>query len=155
MDKTKWGIRFEVLEILNNYPRGGGQENYGLFPQFVTFPFWMAPLTKHLFYKQANIFLEHFSQLLRIWVMLTLLSVELNLAGSIFFVSYGNYPLVARVDKYVLTILWLLELLYIPKNVLPTKCLFVTTSLGWYAHITVIITASNLTWCNTRLCNTS
>ena len=27
---------------------GGGQENYGLFPQFVTFSFWKAPLNRIL-----------------------------------------------------------------------------------------------------------
>ena len=36
---------FSQIQNSPHYPRGGGQENYGLFPQFVTFPFWMAPLS--------------------------------------------------------------------------------------------------------------
>ena len=37
---------FSQIQNSPHYPRGGGgQENYGLFPQFVTFPFWIAPLS--------------------------------------------------------------------------------------------------------------
>ena len=36
---------FSQIQKSPNYPRGrGGQENYGLFPQFVTFHVWKAPL---------------------------------------------------------------------------------------------------------------
>ena len=37
---------FSQIQNSPHYPRGGegGQENYGLFPQFVAFPFWIAPL---------------------------------------------------------------------------------------------------------------
>ena len=34
---------------------GGGQENYGLFPQFVTFSFWNAPLSMNLLPRIASI----------------------------------------------------------------------------------------------------
>ena len=37
---------FSQIQNSPHYPRGGGQENYGLFPQFVTFHVWKAPLTK-------------------------------------------------------------------------------------------------------------
>ena len=38
---------FSQIQNSPHYPKGGGcQENYGLFPQFVTFPFWIAPLRK-------------------------------------------------------------------------------------------------------------
>ena len=33
--------KFKIVHIILG---GGGQENYGLFPQFVTFSFWNAPL---------------------------------------------------------------------------------------------------------------
>ena len=36
--------KFKIVHIILG---GGGQENYGLFPQFVTFPFWMAPLRQY------------------------------------------------------------------------------------------------------------
>ena len=34
--------KFKIVHIILG---GGGQENYGLFPQFVTFSFWNAPLS--------------------------------------------------------------------------------------------------------------
>ena len=34
---------FSQIQNSPHYPRGG-QENYGLFPQFVTFHVWKAPL---------------------------------------------------------------------------------------------------------------
>ena len=38
---------FSQIQNSPHYPRGGGgQENYGLFPQFVTFHVWMAPLIR-------------------------------------------------------------------------------------------------------------
>ena len=37
---------FSQIQNSPHYPRGGGQENYGLFPQFGTFSFWHAPLTR-------------------------------------------------------------------------------------------------------------
>ena len=40
---------FSQIQNSPHYPRGGGQENYGLFPQFVTFPFWIAPLSMRMF----------------------------------------------------------------------------------------------------------
>ena len=36
---------FSQIQNSPHYPRGGGgQKNYGLFPQFVTFHVWKAPL---------------------------------------------------------------------------------------------------------------
>ena len=35
--------KFKIVLIIRG---GGGQENYGLFPQFVTFLFWITPLTQ-------------------------------------------------------------------------------------------------------------
>ena len=35
--------KFKIVQIILG---GGGQENFGLFPQFVTFFVWKAPLTK-------------------------------------------------------------------------------------------------------------
>ena len=35
---------FSQIQNSPHYPRGGGHENYGLFPQFGTFSFWHAPL---------------------------------------------------------------------------------------------------------------
>ena len=35
---------FPKFKKIQNLLGGGGQENYGLFPQFGTFFFWMAPL---------------------------------------------------------------------------------------------------------------
>ena len=37
---------FPQIQNSPHYPRGGGQENYRLFPQFVTFFLWMLPLAK-------------------------------------------------------------------------------------------------------------
>ena len=37
--------KFKIVYIILG---GGGQENYGLFPQFVRFFFWKAPLTRFL-----------------------------------------------------------------------------------------------------------
>ena len=34
--------KFKIVHIILG---GGDQENYGLFPQFVTFSFWNAPLS--------------------------------------------------------------------------------------------------------------
>ena len=36
--------KFKIVHIILG--EGGGQENYGLFPQFVTFSFWNAPLSQ-------------------------------------------------------------------------------------------------------------
>ena len=45
MGRHQTSISSQIQNSLH-YPRGGGgQENYGLFPQFVTFPFWIAPLS--------------------------------------------------------------------------------------------------------------
>ena len=53
------GIENQIFFQIQNsphYPRGGGgQENYGLFPQFVTFPFWIAPLIKLLPHEASSI----------------------------------------------------------------------------------------------------
>ena len=38
--------KFKIVHIILG--GGGVQENYGLFPQFVTFPFWIAPIISHL-----------------------------------------------------------------------------------------------------------
>ena len=37
---------FSQIQISPHYP-GGGQENYELFPQFVTFSVWKAPLSSN------------------------------------------------------------------------------------------------------------
>ena len=38
-------LHFSQIQNSPHYPRGGGQENYGLFLQFGTFSFANAPLT--------------------------------------------------------------------------------------------------------------
>ena len=44
---------FSQIQNSPHYPRGGGQENYVLFPQFVTFTFWIAPVSSPtLFFKE-------------------------------------------------------------------------------------------------------
>ena len=43
---------FSQIQNSPNHPRGGGgggQENYGIFPQFVTFHIWMAPHTNFVY----------------------------------------------------------------------------------------------------------
>ena len=41
--------KFKIVHII----LGGGQENYVLFPQFVTFTFWIAPVSSPtLFFKE-------------------------------------------------------------------------------------------------------
>ena len=42
--------KFKIVHIILG---GGGQENYVLFPQFVTFTFWIAPVSSPtLFFKE-------------------------------------------------------------------------------------------------------
>ena len=46
---------FSQIQNSPHYPGVGGQENYGLFPQFVTFYVWKAPLSIHYIFSVGRI----------------------------------------------------------------------------------------------------
>ena len=45
---------FSQIQNSPHYPRGGGQENYGLFPQFGTFFFYCSPNSVDMIMKSSN-----------------------------------------------------------------------------------------------------
>ena len=68
---------FSQIQNSPHYPRRGGQENYGLFPQFGTFSFANAPLSQNFY---STILLTVFYK-----------SITCALQGQGFFLTY-HFP---------------------------------------------------------------